>query len=353
MLVEAGTFVLARGKLDELYAWMLEAGTQEFLSGVSGGPDNRNAYRRRHNFHLVRGILGMPEPELTLGELEALAGAGLTGLFAFLHSRITHQEPFLLQDGAKIRLDGDEGTSDGEADRAGLSHETATFGFGFDVKFFQILGCNQRLEGNGTLNGGIEVIFKRASVDGDCSIAGNEFYAGDGCATSAGFDGNLLSHAEVGLKVGDGNRLLGRVRMLGISVNVKLFQHGATEAVVRNHAFDGVLDEEFRAALAAGGDGFSLVSTDPAGIGHKGFLSFLLSCKDSFRSVDDDDKVSGIYVRCENCFVFTAKNIGGFRCHFSDNFILCVDDMPATFYILSFGRVGFHNRDKSRNLVGE
>ena len=64
-----------------------------------------------------------------LGELEALAGSGATGLFALLHAGIAGQETFLLEWQAEGFVDFEKGAAEREAKGAGLTVDAATGGF--------------------------------------------------------------------------------------------------------------------------------------------------------------------------------------------------------------------------------
>ena len=71
--------------------------------------------------------------ESALGELEALAGTGATGLFALLHARIAGQKAFLLERQAERCIDFEKGAAKGEAESTGLTIDAATGGFHQDI----------------------------------------------------------------------------------------------------------------------------------------------------------------------------------------------------------------------------
>ena len=83
---------------------------------------------------------------LALGELEALAGAGATGLFALLHAGIAGEESLLLELGAEGFVEFDEGAAEGEAQGAGLAVDSAAGGFGGDIVAVNRVGDFQRTE---------------------------------------------------------------------------------------------------------------------------------------------------------------------------------------------------------------
>jgi len=61
------------------------------------------------------------ESGLTLRELEALAGAGLSGLFALLGPWVPAKEACGFEGRTKLGIVGDQGTGDGQFDGIGLS----------------------------------------------------------------------------------------------------------------------------------------------------------------------------------------------------------------------------------------
>ena len=63
--------------------------------------------------------------ELTLGELEAFAGAGATGLLTFLLPGVTGHHAGGLEGGAKFCIEEHEGTGDAVAKSTGLTDVAA------------------------------------------------------------------------------------------------------------------------------------------------------------------------------------------------------------------------------------
>ena len=82
---------------------------------------------------------------LTLRELEALTGFGLTVLLPLDRTRVTGQEAVALQRGAQIRLVPGQRLADAVAQRAGLAGKTATGHGREDVILAIPLGHAERL----------------------------------------------------------------------------------------------------------------------------------------------------------------------------------------------------------------
>ena len=104
---------------------------------------------------------------LALGELEALAGARATGLFALLHAGIAGEETFLLQLGAEGFVDFKKGAAEGEAQGAGLAVDSAARGFGGDIIAMNRVGDFQRTEDLVLKRETAEVVGKIAAIDLD------------------------------------------------------------------------------------------------------------------------------------------------------------------------------------------
>ena len=122
-----------------------------------------------------------------LGELEALAGTGLTGLFAFLHARVAGEETERLDDLAVFGVDLGEAAGDRVTDRNGLGVDAATFDDHVDVV---LVGQRGRLEGGEDrvleFDRG-KVVFEGARIDGDLAGAFGEPDSRDcGFATAGG-----------------------------------------------------------------------------------------------------------------------------------------------------------------------
>ena len=120
-------------------------------------------------------------------------------------------------------------------------------------------------------------------------------------------------------------------------VDLEFAVEGATEAVVGDHATDGMFDEEFWTALAASAEGFGFVTTDEAREAHVGFCDFFFSTDGDFGGVDDNDEVSGVNVRSEDGFVFSAKEVGCFDGNAAERLAGGVNDPPIAFDLFGFG----------------
>ena len=134
---------------------------------------------------------GIPGNCLALAELEALAGTGLAGLFAFLHARVTRQQALGLQRAAEFGADLQERAGDAKADCAGLATDSAAGGIRGDVLSVAALRDFKRLQDQTLKGGDRKVVVVRTSVDEDFSRPGREAHACSGglAASDGGNDG--------------------------------------------------------------------------------------------------------------------------------------------------------------------
>lgn len=82
---------------------------------------------------------------LTFGELEALAGFGLTGFLAFYGAGVAGHEAFGTKSALVFGIDFHEGAGDSQTECLGLSFVTAAVEIYVDIIFFSHVECRQRL----------------------------------------------------------------------------------------------------------------------------------------------------------------------------------------------------------------
>jgi len=131
-------------------------------------------------------IREIPDRGLALGELEALASSWLTGLFAFLHARVTSEEAVWLDQLAMLRIDFREGAGDRVADGDGLAVDSAAFDDDVQIEFVDRRDVLERSEDRVLELNRRKVFFKRAVVDGDLASAFGQPDAGDCGFAAAG-----------------------------------------------------------------------------------------------------------------------------------------------------------------------
>ena len=127
--------------------------------------------------------------ELTLGELEAFAGAGATGLLTFLLPGVAGHHAGGLEGGAKFCIEEHEGAGDAVTKSTGLADVSATRDIGDDVEVSLFAGDDERLHCEAAHGFGGEIIFESAFVDGDFASPRDETDTRAGGLASA--DGNV------------------------------------------------------------------------------------------------------------------------------------------------------------------
>lgn len=135
-----------------------------------------------------------------------------------------------------------------------------------------------------------------------------------------------------------GGWLLGNVRMLAAGINAELAKDVATEAVVRDHAFDGTINHF--GCLASGTEGLGgrfMVTTDITSEPMVFLLDFFFAGEDDLVSVDDHNEVTIVHVWSVSDLFLAAKQVGGVNGDISEHPVGCIDEEPLTLNILGFG----------------
>lgn len=132
--------------------------------------------------------------------------------------------------------------------------------------------------------------------------------------------------------------------MLWASENAELFEHLTSETVLREHSFDGMLDDELRITGALLSEGAVAFATNVAGEEHIFLLLVLLTGDDELLRVDYDDVVAGVDVWCVSGFMATAQYVGDLYRHAAKNLPLGIDNMPLGLHCFLFGEECFHGK---------
>ncbi len=277
---------------------------------------------------------------LALGELEALAGAWLTGLFPFLHPWVTGEETERFNELAVLRIDFRERAGDRVTDGDGLTVDAAAFDDDLEVELVNGSNVLERSE-NGVLKlNGRKIFFERAIVDDDLAGAfGKPDVSHGGFATAGGALSGNSGHERVVLELLNfvNSRVLGFVRVGLTCINLELAVLLAAEAGLRDHAPDRVLHHEDGLALADLGWSFDFLTTNVTGETGVDLRGFLGAGEDNFVRIDDDNEIAGINVGGENWFVFTAKQACSLNGDLAQDLALGVDHIPLA---LDFVRLG-------------
>ena len=290
---------------------------------------------------------------LTLGELEALPGTGLSSLLPLFGAGITAQVAGRLERAAQFQIHLREGTCRCELDSTGLTRKATAPDNHLEVKLVDQIGGLERSE-NLILQGkGGEVLLEGTIIDDDLAGSFSHPDAGDGglAATGGGVDGFSGGHGRRTFsgqawrsfgseRVGLG--LLGILLVFGTSVDLQLVELGAAKPVVRDHAADGSLNEQFGSAGPDFLGSLHLLAPDISRITGVDLLCFLVSAEADLRGIDDYDVITGVGMGSEDWLVLATKQAGGLHCHLAEDLVGGIDEMPLAFHVGSFGGKSLH-----------
>ena len=159
-----------------------------FMIGASGcgksAGDERVDRNEKTPRHKASGVL--KGDRLALRELEAFTSTGLAVLLTLAHTGIAGEKAFSLEQGAEIRVAGDERAGDTVSNRDGLAGGSAAADVDPEVKSAGGGSDDERLENSAALGFDGEVGLESASVHGDFTGAGGEANAGHGGLATAG-----------------------------------------------------------------------------------------------------------------------------------------------------------------------
>jgi len=116
---------------------------------------------------------------LALGELEALAGAFLTVLLAFVLPGVTGEEASLFEGRAKLCVESDQRAGKTKANGPGLPGDAAAMGQHQNIETITLFGENERQFGRNTGAFRGEVVLKCTAIDRELARSGTEENTGD------------------------------------------------------------------------------------------------------------------------------------------------------------------------------
>lgn len=125
--------------------------------------------------------------------------------------------------------------------------------------------------------------------------------------------------------------------MLRSDTNLQLFDDLTAQLVVRNHSPYRALKEQLGTTLTHFARSLYLLITDETGVASVNLLPLFVSSETGFLSIDDDNVVAAINVRCKNCLMLTAQKSGGFDSDIAENFVGCINEMPRALDLVSLG----------------
>ena len=115
-------------------------------------------------------------------------------------------------------------------------------------------------------------------------------------------------------------------------IHEQFLEHLASEAIFRQHAFDGPFDDGFGAAFEEALGRFFLFTTGVAGEIDINLVFELIPRKDDLIGVDKDDEVATVYVWGVIRFVFAPEDGGNFGTHAPNGLISTVYNIPVALH---------------------
>ena len=105
---------------------------------------------------------------------------------------------------------------------------------------------------------------------------------------------------------------------------------------MRNHAFYGMLNQQFRPPSAPALYRLRLVATNIAGETHVLLLRLFLTGQPYLFSINDDYEIPSVDVWRKYWFCFATQQIGHLDGHPPQGLVIGVNDVPLSFYITRF-----------------
>lgn len=125
--------------------------------------------------------------------------------------------------------------------------------------------------------------------------------------------------------------------MFAALVNFELGENVTAEAVVREHAFDGVLDDELGTARTALFEGLGVVAADETRKAHVALGFFFFAGHANLVGIDHNDEITGVGMGGENGFLLTTHQIGRLDSNTAQDLIFGINDPPLALNLVRFG----------------
>lgn len=116
--------------------------------------------------------------------------------------------------------------------------------------------------------------------------------------------------------------------MLAAGIDVEVAVEGITEASLRKHAADGVLEDTLRVAGAHLGRGGLTLTAGITGVALIDFVSLLLAAEDNLLGIDDDDIVAAVDMRGVAGLGLAAQDVGHTGSQTTYGLTLSVNENP-------------------------
>jgi len=270
---------------------------------------------------------------LTLRELELTTSSGLTGLLTLYDTVVASHEAGCTQRSLVVRIDLDESTSDTETRGLALTGGATAIDVDIDVVAILYTEESQRLLHDADEERIGEELLQSLLIDRDVPAALLEIDTGDRCLSSAECIDYFHAMLFLLLQVGefDLTGLLSSLIVLLTSIDVEVIDQRLAEAILGQHPCYHATDEAVCTTLLklSLGRGESL-SSGEASIAYIDAIGPLLAGHDGLVSIDDNDVVTAVYVRCEGRLVLPSQQLGDLTAESSDGLTGGVYEKPLS-----------------------
>ena len=138
-------------------------------------------------------------------------------------------------------------------------------------------------------------------------------------------------------------RLLSRVGVLAAHINFQFSELLVTKTAMGQHTAHGFLDDGNGASCSQVRQIFFFETTRETGMVSIKLLGFFLAGDLNLLSIEDNDEVAAINVRCELRLMFASQKIRHFNGQASEGFSFGIYDEPLSCDFLWFRAIGFHS----------
>ncbi|SCM70588.1 hypothetical protein KL86DES1_10499 [uncultured Desulfovibrio sp.] len=141
--------------------------------------------------------------------------------------------------------------------------------------------------------------------------------------------------------------ILGRMGMFGPGVNLEFLQHGATQAILGQHALHGSHQDAGGLVGQHVAENGGLETADPAGVPVIFFIGHFFAGNFDLFAVNYHDKVPVIHMRGEFRLVLAAQAVGDLAGQTTEHLILSVNHEPFAIDVFGGGAERLHRSDSS------
>ena len=119
--------------------------------------------------------------------------------------------------------------------------------------------------------------------------------------------------------------------MFFTSVDLELAHLGGAEFILGNHAFDGPLKDKLGTTFPNLGWSLDGLATNVSRVTCVDLILLLIAGEPGMLGIDDNDEVTGINVRSEDCLVLATEKTGCLHGDFANDLVLGINNVPSPF----------------------